>query len=124
MRPKSEQGFTLVELMIALSIAAILVTLAQPSFQHSIRKAREAVLKQNLSTLREVIDQYRADRGEYPASLEQITTAGYVKQIPTDPFTKSNSTWQEIQDDSEGGIFDVFSGSDAVGLDGTPYNSW
>ena len=124
MRHVRQDGFTLVEVMIALSISGILLTLATPSFQESIRKARETVLKQNLFTIREVLDQYRADRGKYPAKLDDLTSAGYLKRMPTDPFTRSDTTWQAKEDDTDGGIFDVFSGSDIQGLDGTPYNTW
>jgi general secretion pathway protein G len=110
------------ELMIVMTLAGILLTLAEPSFQHSVIKAREAALKQNLFTLRDAIDQHRADRGAYPATLAELKSAGYVKRMPLDPFTKSDSTWQEIQDEAEGGVFDVHSGSDLVGTDGIPYN--
>ncbi len=119
-----EAGFTLVELMVVVTIAAILVTLAQPSFQHSIVRAREAALKQSLYTVRDVIDQFRADRGKYPDTLAELTEADYLRRLPVDPFTKSDATWQEILDDTDGGIFDIHSGSHLVALDGTPYNHW
>ena len=119
-----EAGFTLVELMVVVTIAAILVTLAQPSFQRSIVRAREAALKQSLYTVRDVIDQFRADRGEYPQTLAELTEADYLRRLPVDPFTKSDATWQEILDDMDGGIFDIHSGSHLVALDGTPYNHW
>lgn len=112
------------ELMLVVTIAGILVTLAEPWFQGSILKAREAALKQNLFTLREVLDQYKADRGKYPANLAELKTVGYLRRLPIDPFTKSDATWQEILDQAEGGIFDVHSGSPLVGSDGTPYNLW
>jgi len=113
-----------VELMLVITIAGILVTLAEPWFQASVQKAREAALKQNLFTLREVIDQYKADRGKYPAALIDLQGAGYLRRIPVDPFTKSDTSWQEILDQAEGGVFDVHSGSTLVALDGTPYNAW
>ena len=119
-----QRGYTLVELMLVVSIAGILVTLAEPSFRTTMLKAREAALKQDLFTLREVLDQYRADRGRYPNALGELTATGYIRHIPVDPFTKSNATWQEILDQNQGGIFDVHSGSDLVALDGTAYNSW
>lgn len=119
-----ERGFTILELMIVLTIAGILVTLAEPSFHHTVAKAQEAALKQNLFTMRDAIDQYRADRGAYPPSLADLKSAGYIKRIPVDPFTKSDASWQEILDESESGVFDVHSGSDLVALDGTPYNQW
>lgn len=123
-------GYTILELMIVVAIAGILITLAVPSFQNSATKAREAALKQNLFTLRNVIDQYYADRGTYPPSLSDLVEAGYLRQIPPDPFTKSADTWQEILAESTGdadqptGIFDVHSGSELVAIDGTPYNQW
>ncbi len=119
-----EQGFTLVELMLVVAIAGVLLTLAEPSFHGAIVKAREAALKQNLFTMREVIDQYKADRGKFPPALVELKTAGYLKRIPMDPFTRSDASWQELVDQVEGGVFDVHSGSDLVALDGTPYNQW
>ena len=117
-------GYTLIELMIVVSIAGILVTLAEPSFRGTMLKAREAALKQDLFTLREVLDQYRADRGRYPAALGELQATGYLRNVPVDPFTKSSTTWQEILDQNQGGVFDVHSGSDLVALDGTTYNTW
>jgi general secretion pathway protein G len=110
--------------MMVVTVAGILVTLAEPSFHQSVVKAKEAALKQNLFTLRDVIDQYRADRGQYPPALEDLKTAGYLKRVPIDPITKSTETWQFIQDTQDGGIFDVHSGSDLLGTDGTAYNEW
>ncbi len=120
----SEGGFTLVELMIVLAIVGILVSLAEPSFQRSILRAREAALTQSLYTIRDVIDQYRADRGAYPEGLATLVEARYLRRVPADPFTRSETTWQEILDEEEGGLFDVHSGSDLVSVDGTPYNEW
>jgi general secretion pathway protein G len=119
-----QRGFTLVELMMVVTVAGILVMLAEPSFNQSVIKAKEAALKQNLFTLRDVVDQYRADRGQYPPALGDLQNAGYIKRIPIDPFTKSEETWQLILDQTDGGIFDVHSGSDLVALDGSAYNAW
>lgn len=126
MLPKAgERGFTILELMIVVSIAGILVMLAEPSFVGSVVKAREAALKQNLFAMRDVIDQYKADRGKYPPTLVELKEAGYLKRVPVDPFTKSDTSWQEIPDQADGGVFDVHSGSDLVSpLDGTSYNQW
>lgn len=118
------KGFTLIELMIVVSIVGILATLAAPSYQSSLIKARETVLRHDLFTLRELLDQHRADQGKYPPSLDGLITAGYLRALPKDPFTNSSSTWQEIMEPAEGGIFDVYSGSDLVGTNGTPYNKW
>lgn len=121
---RGAKGFTLIELLIVVTIIGILATLAAPSYQASVIKAREAALRQDLFTIRDVLDQHRADQGKYPSSLQALVSAGYLRAIPKDPFTNSNTTWQEMVDATEGGIFDVFSGSDFVGTNGTPYNRW
>jgi len=118
------KGFTLIELMIVVSIVGILATIAVPSYQSSVIKARETVLRQDLFTLRELLDHHRADKGKYPPSLDSLVTAGYLRAIPKDPFTNSPNSWQQIMEPTEGGIFDVYSGSDIVGTNGTPYNQW
>ena len=118
------RGFTLLELMIVVAIIGILATIAAPTYQASVIKAREAVLRQDLFTLRDVLDQHRADQGKYPPSLQALVSAGYLRAIPKDPFTNSETTWQEMAEATEGGIFDVFSGSEFVGTNGTPYNRW
>jgi general secretion pathway protein G len=126
----ARKGYTLVELMIVISIVGILVTLAIPTFQHSVLKAKEAALKQNLFTLRGVIDQYYADKGNYPSGLEKLVEDKYLREIPIDPFTKTSTTWEEIFEDQEAGeegspgVYDVKSGSDQMANDGTPYKNW
>ncbi|WP_455379335.1 prepilin-type N-terminal cleavage/methylation domain-containing protein [Petrachloros mirabilis] len=117
-------GFTLIELMIVVSIVGILATLAIPTYQASVVKAREAALRQDLFTLRDVLDQHRADQGTFPPSLQALVGAGYLRSIPKDPMTNSETTWQELTDPTEGGVFDVFSGSEYVGTNGIPYNRW
>jgi general secretion pathway protein G len=117
-------GFTLVEMMIVVSIVGILATLAMPGYMASVVKAKEAALRQDLVTIRDLLDQHRADQGKYPQSLQALISAGYLRAVPNDPFTTSNTTWQEITDTKEEGIIDVFSGSDFVGTNGTPYNRW
>jgi general secretion pathway protein G len=123
-RVGEQSGFTLLELMTIIVIIGILVTLAVPSYQQSVIKAREAVLKQDLFTLRDVLDQYRADQGKYPSTLTDLVKVGYLRTIPVDPFTRSGSTWQETMESTEGGIFDIHSGSTLVATNGTPYNEW
>ena len=118
------KGFTLIELMIVVSIVGILATIAVPSYQSSLIKARETVLRQDLFTLRELLDHHRADKGKYPSSLDGLVAAGYLRALPKDPFTNSPGSWQQIIEPTEGGIFDVYSGSDLVGTNGTPYNQW
>ena len=121
---RGTHGFTLLELMIVVSIIGILATLAVPSYQSSVVKAKEAALRQDLSTLRDVLDQHKADQGKYPPSLTALMSAGYLRGIPKDPFTGSITTWQEISDPVEGGVVDIFSGAEFVGTNGTPYNRW
>lgn len=128
---RSQRGFTLIELMIVVSIILILVSTAIPIYQQSIIRAREAVLSQNLFTLRSVIDQYTMDKQKAPQSLEDITQAGYLKQIPIDPITNSRDTWQTEQEDylqsvdqSQPGITNVHSGAPGVGSNGVAYAEW
>jgi general secretion pathway protein G len=121
---KQDRGFTLLELMLVITIVALLATLAEPIWVNATIKAREAALKQTLFTMRDVIDQYRADHGKYPSALEELEKEKYIRKLPEDPFTRSATTWQEIVDEREGGIIDVHSGSPLVGLGGTPYNEW
>jgi general secretion pathway protein G len=124
MKIQKEEGFTLLELMTIVVIIGVLVTLAIPSYRGAVVKAREAVLKQDLFTMRDVLDQYRGDQGKYPPSLNDLVKSGYLRAVPVDPITSSNSTWQEIIETTEGGVFDVHSGSDLVASTGTPYNQW
>ncbi len=129
---KRSRGFTLIELMIVISIILILVSVALPAYNQSIWRARESVLKQNLFSLRSVISQYTLDKQKAPQALEDLVTAGYFKQIPNDPMTGRNDTWTvEEETDTimtvnqqEPGIYDVHSGSTATGSDGTAYNTW
>src|SRR5580658_3207293 len=131
-RRKHSRGFTLIELMIVISVILILVSVALPAYNQSIWRARESVLKQNLFALRSVISQYTLDKQKAPQALEDLVTAGYFKTIPTDPMTGRNDTWTVEEesdtimtvDQQEPGIYDVHSGSSAVGSDGTAYNTW
>jgi len=130
-RPDSRRaGFTLLELLIVVALIGILTALAVPTFRQTPTKAKEAVLKEDLYALRDVIDQYFSDKGRYPASLETLVEDGYLRKIPVDPFTESADTWQietaESDADSEeaGGVYDVHSGSSATALDGTTYSEW
>lgn len=122
-------GFTLIELMIVIAIIGILVTIAQPSLKRSLIRANEAVLQEDLFQLRDAIDQYYADQGKYPDSLEDLLNAeepsrSYLRKIPRDPFTGGEDWITVAPVGEEGGVFDVHSASELVGLDGTAYNSW
>jgi general secretion pathway protein G len=123
-------GFTLIELMIVISIMLILMAIALPMYNQSIVRAREAVLRQDLFTLRQIIDQYTLDKQKAPQSLDDIVQAGYLKRIPSDPMT-GQSNWEVVQEDvmeaveqQEPGISDVHSASSATSSDGTAYSSW
>ncbi len=124
-------GFTLIELMIVISIILILVSISIPIYTNSVIHAKEAVLRDDLFTMRSVIDQYTLDKQKAPQSLQDLVSAGYLKAIPKDPITGSSDTWQVTSDDtlmdpsqSQPGITDVHSGATGVGSDGTAYSSW
>ena len=124
----SLSGFTLIELLIVISIIGILVTLAQPHYQRAVTAAKEATLKEDLFILRDVIDQYYADNGKYPMSLENLVEKRYIRRIPKDPITGSAETWNLVyftdEQGQQNGIFEVRSGSEAIALDGTRYSDW
>jgi len=124
-------GFTLIELMIVISIILILVSISIPIYTNSVAHAKEAVLRDDLFTMRSVIDQYTLDKQKAPQSLQDVVSAGYLKAIPKDPFTGSSDTWQVTSDDTlmdpsqtQPGITDVHSGANGNGTDGSAYSSW
>jgi general secretion pathway protein G len=130
-RLKRLRGFTFVEMMVVITIIVILISLAIPIYSRSISRANESVLKSNLFTLRTVIDNYTYDKQKAPPTLQDLVTEGYLRAIPMDPIMRSNQNWRTVMEDasqsvsqSEPGIFDVKSGSDKMGLDGTPYSEW
>ena len=132
-------GFTLLELIIVVAIVGILATMAMPALKHVPRRAAESVLKSDLRTFRDVIDQFHADKGHYPPTLESLVDEGYLRSIPMDPITKRTDTWVEIYEefdpdlipaetdlpeDGQPGIVDVRSGSTILSVAGTPYYEW
>ena len=124
-------GFTLIELLIVMAVVSIIVSIAVPLYQKSIIRAKESVLRNNLFTLRTLIDEYTYDKQKAPQTLQDLVDAGYLRQIPMDPIAGSNTAWRIIMEDAmtsasqtEPGIFDVRSGSDKKSLEGTPYNEW
>jgi len=130
-RRSLQPGFTLIELMVVISIIVILMSVAIPRYQASILRARETVLRDDLYTLRSVIDQYTLDKQKAPQSLQDLVDAGYLKTLPMDPFTNSRETWVPITDDSimsadqtQPGIIDVHSGSEQKSTEGSTYSSW
>ncbi len=130
-RKVSQKGFTLIELLIVMSILGILASIAVPSYQRHLIKAREAVLMEDLYLMRRAIDAYFADHISYPESLDDLVANKYIRDIPRDPFTQATDSWEEVPptpsvegEMAEGGLEDVKSGSDLVGLNGVPYRDW
>jgi general secretion pathway protein G len=128
---RSRRGFTIIEILIVMTIISVLVSMAVPLYQRSIIAAKESVLKSNLFTLRTMIDEYTYDKKKAPQSLDDLVSDGYLRQVPLDPITASDQTWIVITEDAltavdqtEPGIFDVRSGAEGDSLDGSPYGEW
>ncbi|WP_374354713.1 type II secretion system protein [Chitinimonas sp.] len=120
------RGFTLLELMIAMAIVATLLTLVAPRYLASIDRAKEAVLRDDLHTMRKVIDQFQADRGRFPTSLDELVTLRYLREIPVDPLTERADSWRITPPPAGmgGNVADVHSGASGQASDGSPYASW
>jgi general secretion pathway protein G len=130
-RRARQRGFTLIELIFVVAIMIILISIAIPNYQSSVIRAREAVLRDDLFTMRRAIDEYTMDKQAAPQSLEDLVSGGYMKSIPKDPFTNASDTWQVVQEDvmlgidqTQPGITDVHSGAQGTSSDGTAYNTW
>jgi general secretion pathway protein G len=126
MAPHRSRAFTLIELLVVMTIIALLLSLAVPRYFHSVDKSKETILRDNLSILRETIDKYYGDIGKYPDSLEDLVTKKYLRALPRDPITESNTTWTTVEptDTSKGRVYDVHSGAQGKALDGTNYVDW
>ena len=128
---RAADGFTLIELIIVMTVIGLLASIAIPSFINSVKRAREAVLKEDLHTMRSAIDGYTVDREQAPQALEDLVQAGYLKSIPVDPMTSRSDTWITAQSDvltsiseTQGGISDVHSGAQGLATDGSSFNTW
>lgn len=127
----SPRGFTLLELMIVLSLIVLLASIGLMQYNSTVQRGREAVLAENLYRMRDAIDQFHVDKGKYPGDLSELVSAGYLRSIPLDPMTNSAESWQLVPAEPDPsnptadiGIYDIKSGSEAVGLDGRRYADW
>jgi general secretion pathway protein G len=128
---RRSRGFTLIEMLIVMTLIVVLASVGLIAYQSSVRRGREAVLKEDLYRMRDAIDQYYADKGKYPADLNELVSMNYIRRVPVDPITNSAETWQAVQAEpdpnnptAEAGINDVKSGSEAAAIDGTNYADW
>jgi general secretion pathway protein G len=131
LRARSGLGFTLIEVLIVITLLVVLASIGMPTYQNSVRRAREATLKEDLFRMRDAIDQYYADKQKYPQSLQDLVTDGYLREIPKDPITDSRDTWTTVPAEpdannpaAEPGVYDVKSGSEATSMEGTKYSEW
>lgn len=125
MLSKLSRGFTFIELMVVMAVIALLLSIALPRYFDGLERGKEAVLREDLATMRDAIDHYHADKGSYPSSLEALVEQRYLRFVPEDPITGSKESWQMVPlPDNAPGVYDVRSGSQEVAKDGTPYASW
>lgn len=127
----SARGFTMIEMLVVMTLVVLLAGLAMSQYRNAVTRSEEAVLKENLFRLRDAMDQFYADKNKWPSDLAELVSEGYIREVPTDPMTKSKDTWQTEQAEpdgnnpaSTGGIDNVRSGSDRVAMDGTRYSEW
>ena len=128
---RGQGGFTLIELLVVIALISILAAMAVVQYRNSVLRSQEAVLKTDLFRMRDAIDQYFADKGKYPASLDALVSEGYMRRIPEDPITKSADSWQTVPAEpdpgnpsSEPGVYDVKSGATGTSLEGSTYSDW
>ena len=126
-----ERGFTLIELLVVIALISILAAMAVVQYRNSIQRTQEATLKTDLFRMRDAIDQYYADKGKYPSSLDSLVSDGYMRKMPEDPFTKTSDSWQTVPAEpdpgnpsAEAGIYDVKSGAQGQALDGSNFADW
>lgn len=120
-----KRGFTLIELLVVLAIIGALLTLAVPRYFQHIERSKEAVLRENLATVRDAIDQYHADTGTWPPTLESLAEKRYLRAVPTDPITERTDTWQTVPPpEGEAAVYDLRSGAEGTGLNGEAYADW
>ena len=126
-----DRGFTLIELLVVMTVLVVLASMGMVQYRNSVKRAEEAVLKENLFRMRDAMDQFYADKTKWPSDLSELVSEGYLREIPTDPITKSKDTWQTKTAEPDGnnpaasvGIDNVFSGSEETALDGTKYADW
>lgn len=119
-------GFTLIELLVVMAIIATLLTIVAPRYMGSIDRSKETALKENLNTLRQSIDKYYGDNGQYPATLDALVEKRYIRQVPLDPITERNDSWvtSPPPDKDQTGVYDVYSGAAGKASDGRPYAEW
>ncbi len=124
---KPQAGFTLIELMVVLTVLALLLTIAAPRYFQHIEHAKEATLKQDLAVMRDAIDKFHGDKGRYPDSLDELVSSRYIRNVPADPMTDSTSTWRVIpptDTEAKGAVYDVKSGAEGKAAEGSPYGEW
>lgn len=123
---RQKSGFTLIELLVVMAVIATLLTLASPRYFASLEKSKEAVLRANLTLMRQTLDKYHGDKGRYPDALDELVVSKYLRSVPADPITQSSATWIIVPPDppAVGGVYDVRSGAKGIARDGSAYGEW
>jgi general secretion pathway protein G len=124
--PRTKAGFTLIELIVVMLIIALLASLAVPRYFGSVQKSKDAVLKENLTLMRDALDKFYGDNDKYPAALDELVSRKYLRSIPRDPVTESATTWITVppEDPEKGAVYDVHSGAEGNAANGSPYKEW